>query len=55
MTETPTRYSEFLPQGAMYFYREKHIYCRYQYLLKDPVDPALLQQAGSTGSFKRYW
>ena len=45
MTETPTRYSEFLPQGAMYFYREKHIYCRYQYLLKDPVDPALLQQA----------
>src|SRR5699024_292227 len=23
----------------------KHIYCRYQYLLKDPVDPALLQQA----------
>ena len=29
----------------MYFYREKHIYCRYQYVLKDPVDPALLQQA----------
>ena len=45
MTETLTRYSEFLPQGAMYFYREKNIYCRYQYALKDPVDPALLQQA----------
>ena len=45
MTETMTRKSEYLLQGAMYFYRAKNIYCRYQYALKDPVDPALLQQA----------
>ena len=45
MTETMTRKSEYLLQGAMYFYRAKNIYCRYQYTLKDPVDPALLQQA----------
>ena len=45
MTETMTRKSEYLLQGAMYFYRAKNIYCRYQYTLQDPVDPALLQQA----------
>ena len=45
MTETMTRKSEYLQQGAMYFYRAKNIYCRYQYTLQDPVDPALLQQA----------
>ena len=45
MTETLTRFSDFIPQGAMYFYREKSIYCRYQYALRDAVDPALLQQA----------
>lgn len=45
MTETMTRKSEYLLQGAMYFYRAKNIYCRYQYTLRDPVDPALLQQA----------
>ena len=32
-------------QGIMYYYREKTVLCRYQLTLKDPVNPALLQQA----------
>ena len=45
MTETMTPGASYILQGAMYFYRDKNIYCRYQYTLRDPVDPALLQQA----------
>lgn len=45
MTETITRVSQYLLQGAMYFYRPKTIYCRYQYALRDAVDPVLLQEA----------
>ena len=43
MTETMTPGASYILQGAMYFYRDKNIYCRYQYTLRDPVDPALLQ------------
>ena len=45
MTTTMIRSTEYIRQGVMYFYREKEIYCRYQYALHDPVDPDLLQQA----------
>ena len=45
MTETLTRSTAYVPQGVMYFYRNKEIYCRYQYALRDAVDPDLLQQA----------
>ena len=45
MTETMTRNASYRLQGAMYFYRAKTIYCRYQYALRDPVDPVLLQEA----------
>ncbi len=45
MAETRTRSAALIPQGVMYYYRDKHIYCRYQYALRDAVDPALLQQA----------
>lgn len=32
-------------QGIVYYYRENQVLCRYQATLKEPVDPALLQQA----------
>ena len=32
----------------MYYYRENQVICRYQITLRDPVDPALLQQALDT-------
>ena len=37
--------SAYVRQGVMYYYREKTIYCRYQYALRDAVDPDLLQAA----------
>ena len=45
MTETMTRDASYILQGAMYFYRDKNIYCRISTPLRDAVDPALLQQA----------
>ena len=39
----PTQRDVF--QGIMYYYRENPVLCRYALTLKDPVDPALLQQA----------
>ena len=35
-------------QGIPYYYHEEQVNCRYQLTLKDPVDPALLQQALDT-------
>ena len=43
--EQQQRSAEYIFQGAMYFFRREKIQCRYQYTLKDPVDPALLQKA----------
>lgn len=36
---------EYLFQGRMYFYRQDPILCRYHFTFRDPIDPALLQQA----------
>ena len=32
-------------QGIVYYYRENQVICRYQAMLKDAIDPALLQKA----------
>lgn len=40
-----THPAPYLFQGRMYFYRREAVLCRYQFTLKDPVDPALVQQA----------
>lgn len=39
------RSAEYIFQGTMYFFRREKILCRYQFALRDPVDPALLQCA----------
>ena len=39
------RSAEYIFQGTMYFFRREKILCRYQFALKDAVDPALLQRA----------
>ena len=39
------RSAEYVFQGIMYFFRREKIQCRYQYALRDAVDPVLLQQA----------
>lgn len=39
------RSTEYVFQGVMYFFRREKICCRYQFTMKDPVEPALLQQA----------
>ncbi len=43
--EQTQRSSEYVFQGTMYFFRREKIYCRYQFTLRDTVDPVLLQQA----------
>ena len=43
--ETSQRSAEYIFQGTMYFFRREKILCRYQFALKDAVDPALLQRA----------
>ena len=43
--EQSQRSAEYIFQGTMYFFRREKIQCRYQFVLKDPVDPALLQRA----------
>lgn len=40
-----THTGEYLFQGRMYFYRQDPILCRYHFTFRDPIDPALLQQA----------
>ena len=45
MAGTLTCSTAYVRQGIMYFYRDMEFYCRYQYALRDAVDPALLQQA----------
>ena len=37
--------AEYVFQGIMYYFRREKVCPRYQFTLKDPVDPALLQQA----------
>ena len=39
------RSTEYIFQGTMYFFRREKILCRYQFALKDAVEPALLQRA----------
>ena len=39
------RSTEYIFQGTMYFFRQEKILCRYQFALKDAVEPALLQRA----------
>ncbi len=39
------RSTEYVFQGTMYFFRKEKICCRYQFTLRDPIDPALLQTA----------
>lgn len=43
--ENTQRSAEYVFQGTMYFYRAHRIQCRYQFTLREPVDPELLQQA----------
>ena len=43
--EQAQRSAEYIFQGTMYFFRREKILCRYQFALKDAVDPALLQRA----------
>ena len=43
--EQAQRSAEYIFQGTMYFFRREKILCRYQFALKDAVDPALLQSA----------
>ena len=43
--ETAQRSAEYVFQGIMYYFRREKVCPRYQFTLKDPVDPALLQQA----------
>ena len=39
------RSAEYIFQGTVYFFRREKICCRYQFALRDAVDPALLQRA----------
>ena len=43
--EAAQRSAEYVFQGIMYYFRREKVCPRYQFTLKDPVDPALLQQA----------
>ena len=43
--EQTQRSAEYVFQGIMYYFRREKVCPRYQFTLKDPVDPALLQQA----------
>ena len=43
--EQTQRSDEYIFQGTMYFYRQKKICCRYQFTLRDPIDPVMLQKA----------
>ena len=43
--EAAQRSAEYIFQGVMYFFRREKICCRYQFTLRDRVDPALLQRA----------
>ncbi len=43
--ETQQRSTEYIFQGTMYFFRREKIQCRYQFALRDTVEPALLQRA----------
>ena len=43
--EQSQRSAEYIFQGTMYFFRREKILCRYQFALRDAVDPALLQRA----------
>ena len=43
--EAAQRSAEYVFQGIMYYFRREKVCPRYQFALKDPVDPALLQQA----------
>ena len=43
--EAAQRSAEYVFQGIMYYFRRERVCPRYQFTLKDPVDPALLQQA----------
>ena len=42
--EQTQRSAEYVFQGIMYYFRREKVCPRYQFTLKDPVDPALLQQ-----------
>ena len=42
--EAAQRSAEYVFQGIMYYFRREKVCPRYQFTLKDPVDPALLQQ-----------
>jgi len=46
--EQSQRSAEYIFQGTMYFFRREKILCRYQFTLRDAVDPALLQRALDT-------
>ena len=43
--EAAQRSAEYVFQGIMYYFRREKVCPRYQFTLKDPVDPDLLQQA----------
>ena len=43
--EAAQRSAEYVFQGIMYYFRREKVCPRYQFTLKDPVNPALLQQA----------
>ncbi len=43
--EQTQRSNEYVFQGVMYFFRKEKNCCRYQFTLRDAIDPLLLQQA----------
>ena len=43
--EETQRSAEYIFQGIMYYFRREKVCPRYQFTLKDPVDPVLLQRA----------
>ena len=43
--EAAQRSAEYVFQGIMYYFRREKVCPRYQFTLKDPVNPALLLQA----------